>query len=57
MSDGRRRVFVAGAGGLIGAPLVPRLLGAGYRVVGQAWTGARVERLRFVTERSDSEAA
>jgi uncharacterized protein YbjT (DUF2867 family) len=50
-------VFVAGASGLIGARPVPLLVGAGHNVTGLMRTPARVERLRFVTEWRDSEAA
>jgi uncharacterized protein YbjT (DUF2867 family) len=57
VTDGRRRVFVAGASALIGVRRVPLLVGAGYDVAGLAPTPARVERLRFVTEWLDSEAA
>jgi hypothetical protein len=57
VTDGRRRVFVAGAGGLIGVRRVPLLVGAGYDVAGPRRPPARVERLRFVTDRLDSEAA
>ena len=50
-------MFVADASGPIGVRLVPLLVGAGYDVAGLARTPARVERLRFVTDRLDSEAA
>ena len=57
MTDGRRRVFVAGASGLIGVRRVPLLVVAGHDVAGLTRTPARVERLRFVPESLDSEAA
>jgi uncharacterized protein YbjT (DUF2867 family) len=57
VADGRRRVFVAGASGLIGMGPVPLLAGVGHDVAGLTRTPARVERLRFVTEWLDSEAA
>jgi uncharacterized protein YbjT (DUF2867 family) len=57
VTDGRRRVFVVGASGLIDVRRVPVLVGAGYHVAGLTRTPARVERLRFVTEWLDSEAA
>lgn len=55
MTDGRRRVFVARA--LIGVRQARLLVGAGYEVAGLTRTPAKVERLRFVTEWLDSEAA
>ena len=57
MTDGRRRVFVAGASGPIGVQPVRLLVGAGHDVAGLTRTPARVERLRFVPEWLDSEAA
>jgi hypothetical protein len=54
---GRRRVFVAGASGLIGVRRVSPLVGAGYDVAGLTRTPARVARLPFVTDCLDSEAA
>jgi uncharacterized protein YbjT (DUF2867 family) len=57
VTDGRRRVFVAGASGLIGVRRVPLLVGAGHDVAGLTRTPASVERLRFVMEWLDSEAA
>jgi len=50
-------VFVTGASGLIGVRRVPLLVVAGHDVAGLTRTPARVERLRFVTEWLDSEAA
>jgi uncharacterized protein YbjT (DUF2867 family) len=40
------RVFVAGATGAIGRPLVPRLVAAGHEVVGMTRSPERAERLR-----------
>jgi nucleoside-diphosphate-sugar epimerase len=40
------RVFVAGATGAIGRPLVPRLLAAGHEVTGMTRSAERAERLR-----------
>jgi uncharacterized protein YbjT (DUF2867 family) len=57
MTDGRRRVFVAGASGPIGVRPVPLLVGAGYDVAGLTRRPASVERRRFVTEWLDSGAA
>jgi hypothetical protein len=57
VTDGRRRVFVASASALIGVRRVPVPVGAGYDVAGLRETPAKVERLRFVTEWLDSEAA
>jgi hypothetical protein len=51
VTDGRRRVFVAGASAVIGVRRVPLLV-----VAGLTRTPARVERLRFM-EWLDSEAA
>jgi uncharacterized protein YbjT (DUF2867 family) len=45
MSDGRRRIFLAGASGLIGVRLVPLLVGAGHDVAGLTRTPAKAERL------------
>jgi nucleoside-diphosphate-sugar epimerase len=45
MIDGRRRVFVAGASGLIGLRLVPLLVGAGYDVAGLTRTASKAEWL------------
>jgi uncharacterized protein YbjT (DUF2867 family) len=45
MGDGRRRVFVAGASGLIGVRLVPLLVDAGHAVAGMTRTPAKAERL------------
>jgi uncharacterized protein YbjT (DUF2867 family) len=45
MTDRPRRVFVAGASGLIGVRLVPLLVGAGHRVAGLTRTPAKAERL------------
>ena len=45
MPDARRRVFVAGATGLIGVRVVPLLLAAGYDVAGMTRTPAKVDRL------------
>jgi uncharacterized protein YbjT (DUF2867 family) len=45
MRDGRRRVFVAGASGLIGMRLVPLLIGAGYDVAAMTRTPAKAEGL------------
>jgi uncharacterized protein YbjT (DUF2867 family) len=40
------RVFLAGAGGVIGVALVPRLVGAGHRVIGMTRTEAKAGPLR-----------
>jgi hypothetical protein len=48
---------MAGGCGLLGVRPDPLLVGAGYNVAGMARTPARVERLRFVPEWLDSEAA
>jgi nucleoside-diphosphate-sugar epimerase len=40
------RVFVAGATGAIGRPLVPKLIGAGHEVTGMTRSEQRAERLR-----------
>jgi uncharacterized protein YbjT (DUF2867 family) len=45
MTDGSRRVFLAGASGLIGVRLVPLLVGAGHDVAGLTRTAAKAERL------------
>jgi uncharacterized protein YbjT (DUF2867 family) len=45
MSEKRRRVFVAGASGLMGVRLVPLLVEAGYDVAGLTRTPAKAERL------------
>jgi len=45
MSDAPRRVFVAGASGLIGVRLVPLFVGAGHVVAGLTRTPAKAERL------------
>jgi uncharacterized protein YbjT (DUF2867 family) len=45
MSDDHRRVFLAGASGLIGVRLVPLLVGAGYDVAGLTRTPAKADRL------------
>ena len=45
MSDAPRRVFVAGASGLIGVRLVPLLVGAGHVVAGLTRTPVKAERL------------
>jgi uncharacterized protein YbjT (DUF2867 family) len=45
MSDGGRRIFLAGASGLIGTRLVPLLVGAGHQVAGLTRTAAKGERL------------
>jgi uncharacterized protein YbjT (DUF2867 family) len=45
MTDGRGRVFVAGASGLIGLRLVPLLVGAGHDVAGLTRTPAKAARL------------
>jgi hypothetical protein len=57
VTEGRLRVFVACASRLIDVRRVSVLVRAGYDVAGLTRTPARVERLRFVTERLDSEAA
>jgi hypothetical protein len=57
VTDGRRRVFVAGAGGRIGVRRVPLVVGAGHDVAGLTRPPVRVERLRFVTEWLEWEAA
>jgi nucleoside-diphosphate-sugar epimerase len=45
MTDGRPRVFLAGASGLIGVRLVPLLVRAGHDVAGLTRTAAKAERL------------
>ena len=40
------RVFVAGAGGAIGRPLVPKLVAAGHEVTGTTRSEERAERIR-----------
>jgi uncharacterized protein YbjT (DUF2867 family) len=50
-------VLVAGASGLIRVRAVPLLVGGGHDVAGLTRTPARVERLRFITEWRNSEAA
>lgn len=40
------RIFVAGATGVVGERLVPRLVGAGYAVTGMTRSPAKAERLR-----------
>jgi uncharacterized protein YbjT (DUF2867 family) len=45
MSEKRRRVFVAGASGLIGVRLVPLLVDAGYAVAGLTRTPAKAGRV------------
>ena len=45
MSEKRRRVFVAGASGLMGVRLVPLLVEAGYAVAGLTRTPVKAERL------------
>ena len=40
------RVFIAGASGAIGRPLVPKLIAAGHQVTGTTRTPAKAERLR-----------
>jgi len=40
------RVFVAGAGGAIGRPLVPRLIAAGHEVTGTTRSRERAEQIR-----------
>ena len=45
MTDGHRRVFLAGASGLIGVRLVPLLVGAGHDVAGLTRTAANAEGL------------
>lgn len=45
MSDVHRRVFVAGASGLIGVRLIPLLVGAGHAVAGLTRTPAKAARL------------
>jgi 2-alkyl-3-oxoalkanoate reductase len=40
------RVFVAGAGGAIGRPLVPKLVGAGHEVTGMTRSEAKAEEVR-----------
>jgi uncharacterized protein YbjT (DUF2867 family) len=45
MTDGRRRVFVAGASGLIGVRLIPLLVDAGYDVAGLTRTPAKAGAL------------
>ena len=45
MSDGRPRVFIAGASGLIGVQLITLLVGAGHDVAGLTRTPAKAERL------------
>jgi nucleoside-diphosphate-sugar epimerase len=41
-----RRVFVAGASGVIGVRLVPLLVAAGHEVAGMTRSVGKVERLR-----------
>jgi hypothetical protein len=50
-------VFVASASALIDVRRVPLLVGAGCDVARLTRTPAKVERLRFVTEWLDREAA
>jgi hypothetical protein len=57
VTDARRRVFVAGASGLIGVRRVSLLVGAGCAVAGLTRTPAKGERVRLVTEWLNSEAA
>jgi hypothetical protein len=57
VADGRRRVFVADASGLIGVRPRPLLVGPGHDVARLTRTPATVERLRLVMEWLDSEAA
>ena len=45
------RVFVAGAAGVIGRPLVRRLVAAGHRVVGTTRRPDRAEELRAAVNR------
>jgi uncharacterized protein YbjT (DUF2867 family) len=45
MSEDRRRVFVAGASGLIGVRLVPLLVAAGHEVAGLTRTPGKAARL------------
>jgi len=45
MSEKRRRVFVAGASGLMGVRLVPMFLEAGYAVAGLTRTPEKAERI------------
>ena len=40
------KVFVAGASGAIGKPLVAALVAAGHSVIGMTTSGARVDALR-----------
>jgi nucleoside-diphosphate-sugar epimerase len=40
------RVFVAGATGAIGRPLIPKLIAAGHEVTGMTRSGARAEEMR-----------
>ena len=40
------RVFVAGASGAIGRPLVPKLIAAGHEVTGMTRSEARAEDVR-----------
>jgi nucleoside-diphosphate-sugar epimerase len=40
------RVFLAGAGGAIGRPLVPQLLAAGHEVTGTTRSAKRAEAIR-----------
>jgi nucleoside-diphosphate-sugar epimerase len=44
--DGDVSVFVAGASGAIGRPLIPKLVGAGHEVTGLARSEAKAEDLR-----------
>jgi 2-alkyl-3-oxoalkanoate reductase len=46
------RVFVAGASGAIGRPLVPRLVAAGHEVTGMTRSGARAEAVRAAGARA-----
>src|SRR5688500_9475077 len=40
------RVFVAGASGVVGRPLIPRLVAEGYEVTGTTRSEERAERIR-----------
>jgi nucleoside-diphosphate-sugar epimerase len=57
VTDGRRRVLVAGASAPIGVRRVPRLVGAGYDVAGLTRTPASGERPRLVAAWLGSGAA
>src|SRR4051794_27746478 len=46
MTDGRRRVFLAGASGVIGVRLVPLLVGARHTVAGLTRTAVKGDRLK-----------